>query len=241
MPVLRVFRLDPEREHQPHWQDYPLTGFRGTVLEALRLIQEQHDPTLAFPEAPCGDPAEASAMLINGVVRLAATTTVASLESYLLTIEPLPHLMVVRDLLVDRRPLFRHWEEMLRRAEQPDSLPPRERLQSAAERTRLEPWLHLRLSGALWAVDPLTASHRRYLGPEALCESQRLSQDSRYSPPAQFWDHLDGDFGAFRARLHGLSPQAHPTSPETQEAARRLRHQIIARRLRRLLTPWRRG
>src|SRR2546423_3851280 len=73
---------------------------RMTVLDALFLIQRKQDPTLSFRcscrVGMCGT----CAMSINWQPRLACQTRVATLESETVHVGPLPHLPVIKDLVV---------------------------------------------------------------------------------------------------------------------------------------------
>src|SRR5215213_6763224 len=85
---------------------------RMTVLDALVLIQRKQDPSLAFRcscrVGMCGT----CAMTINWQPRLACQTRVASLGSDTITVAPLEHLPVVKDLVVSLEPFFDKWKKV---------------------------------------------------------------------------------------------------------------------------------
>ena len=76
-----------------------------TVLDALFHVLEKQDGSLAFRyscrSAVCGS----CAMFINGRQRLACKTQISTLGRNI-TIGPLPHLPIIRDLVVDLEPFF---------------------------------------------------------------------------------------------------------------------------------------
>jgi succinate dehydrogenase/fumarate reductase iron-sulfur protein len=85
---------------------------RMTVLDALFLIQRKQDPSLSFRcscrVGMCGT----CGMSINHQPRLACQTRVASLKSDTVHVAPLPHLPVVKDLVVDLSPFFERWKRI---------------------------------------------------------------------------------------------------------------------------------
>src|SRR4051812_13728980 len=85
---------------------------RMTVLDALFLIQRERDPTLSFRcscrVGMCGT----CAMAINWMPRLACQTRVVTLDSDTITVEPLPTLPVVKDLIVSLEPFFDKWKKI---------------------------------------------------------------------------------------------------------------------------------
>ena len=85
---------------------------RMTVLDALFHIQWSQDPSLSFRCACRVGMCGTCAMTINSVPRLACKTRVARLESSTVTVAPLPHLPVIKDLVVSLEPFFEHWKRV---------------------------------------------------------------------------------------------------------------------------------
>ena len=85
---------------------------RMTVLDALFIIQREHDPSLSFRcscrVGMCGT----CAMRINWMPRLACQTRVETLNAESITIEPLASLPVSKDLVVDLGPFFAKWKKV---------------------------------------------------------------------------------------------------------------------------------
>ena len=85
---------------------------RMTVLDALFIIQREHDPSLSFRcscrVGMCGT----CAMRINWMPRLACQTRVETLNAGAITIEPLANLPVSKDLVVDLGPFFAKWKKI---------------------------------------------------------------------------------------------------------------------------------
>jgi succinate dehydrogenase / fumarate reductase iron-sulfur subunit len=104
---LRVQRFNPRSDSKPHYETFQVqTKPRMTVLDALFQVLEEQDPSLAFRyscrSAVCGS----CAAFINGRQRLACKTQVSKMGNEI-TVGPLPHIPVIRDLVVDLHPYFR--------------------------------------------------------------------------------------------------------------------------------------
>jgi succinate dehydrogenase / fumarate reductase iron-sulfur subunit len=85
---------------------------RMTVLDALFRIQWSQDPSLSFRCACRVGMCGTCAMTINSVPRLACKTQVARLQSSTVTVAPLAHLPVIKDLVVSLEPFFEHWKRI---------------------------------------------------------------------------------------------------------------------------------
>jgi succinate dehydrogenase/fumarate reductase iron-sulfur protein len=85
---------------------------RMTVLDALVIIQREHDASLAFRcscrVGMCGT----CAMRINWMPRLACQTRVETLGADAVVIEPLAGLPATKDLVVDLGPFFAKWKKV---------------------------------------------------------------------------------------------------------------------------------
>ena len=174
-----------------------------TVLDALFQFQEKLDDSLAFHYSCRGAVCGTCAMLINKVPRLACRTQVESLlkgglkvpivpypaieetvpwnpqEEVL--VEPLPHLPVIRDLIVDMEMFFRHY-----RIIEPVFMPlnanaERERPMEPAAVKKLEVYTNCILCAACSGACPVQGKDSRYLGPAALAKLYRFHIDPRES------------------------------------------------------------
>ncbi len=101
--VLKVFRWSPgERERI---QKYSIPVKEGmTVLDALVDAQRRLDPTLAFRYACRVGMCGSCGMVINGRERWACRTVLHTLGRGPVTVRPLYHFPLIRDLVVDMAP-----------------------------------------------------------------------------------------------------------------------------------------
>ncbi|MEW6661380.1 MAG: succinate dehydrogenase/fumarate reductase iron-sulfur subunit [Bacillota bacterium] len=101
--ALKISRWEPGKRENPFLQEYIVPWEKGlTVLAALIWIRENLDPSLSFRFSCRFKHCGLCAMEINGKPRLACLTKVSKDT----VIKPLPKLPVIRDLVVDRQPLF---------------------------------------------------------------------------------------------------------------------------------------
>jgi fumarate reductase (CoM/CoB) subunit B len=103
-----IFRFNPENDSEPRYMEYNLeVPEDSTVLEALLHIKENMDESLTFRSSCRMGQCGSCAVRINKRAGLACKTHVKDvlLEDSVL-IEPLDHLEVVRDLVVNMEPFF---------------------------------------------------------------------------------------------------------------------------------------
>ncbi len=194
-----IYRYNPETDREPRMQDYELPDDCGAVmlLDALMLLKQQ-DPTLSFRrscrEGVCGS----DAMNISGRNGLACILPIADLKQPI-TLRPLPGLPVVRDLVVDLTQFYTQY-----RAAKPwlinnDPEPEIERLQSPADRDRLDGLYECILCACCTTSCPsFWWNPDRFLGPAALLQSWRFLADSRDLATAERLDDLEDPYKLFR-------------------------------------------
>src|SRR5256884_8782726 len=104
MPTsLSVFRWS--RGERERWQAFDVdAGPDTTVLDALVEIQRTQDPTLAFRYACRVGMCGSCAMVVNGRERWACRTRLGSLGQGPISVRPLYHFPLLRDLVVDMTP-----------------------------------------------------------------------------------------------------------------------------------------
>jgi succinate dehydrogenase/fumarate reductase iron-sulfur protein len=96
---LTIYRFDPNADREPRYEPFEVSVESGeTVLAALIKVYEELDPSLSFRFAcgklKCGE----CALMVNKKPCLACEKEVEAE----MTIEPLPNLPVIKDLVIDR-------------------------------------------------------------------------------------------------------------------------------------------
>lgn len=228
---LRVYRWLPEAGRLPrldtYWIDLDRCG--PMVLDALLKIKNEIDPTLAFRrscrEGICGS----CSMNVSGNNVLACLELLDELADTV-SIYPLPHMHVIRDLVPDLGQFFRQYHAMQPWLQTKEPPPDQEWLQSPEDRERLDGLYECILcaccSGACpsywWNAD-------RFLGPAALLQAARWVEDSRDQTTDERLDRVSEPMGAYGCRQILNCAQVCPKGLNPAEAIAGLRRRLVER------------
>lgn len=231
MAKFSVFRYDPENGANPRFQDYDIPDVKGmTVLEGLFYILEELDPTLAFRcscrEAVCGS----CAMHINGKYTLACKTQISKLQQPI-TVRPLAHLPIIKDLVVDLTQFWENYKTIkpyLIPAEKP---PEKEYLQSPEQRKKLDPHVDCILCAACYGSCPVSNGDPNYLGPHALLKALRFVEDSRDGARHERLAVVAKDVGVFRCHTIFNCQKVCPRDLDPTGAISKLKIKILVEKM----------
>src|SRR5205807_5730014 len=107
MMTLKIYRCNPATGETGRFDSFEVTvEEKMTVLDALCSIQNDRDPTLAFRYSCRAGICGTCAMTVNGVPRWTCRLQLAKLGAATVTLEPLRHFPVIKDLAVDMEPFF---------------------------------------------------------------------------------------------------------------------------------------
>ncbi len=113
--TFKIFRFDPQKDAEPYEQEFQVDlgdAEKVTVLDALFMIQQTQDKTLSFRYscrlAMCGS----CALVINGREGLACKTLVKTLGTGPISLKPLSHLPIIKDLTVDLKSLINRLKKL---------------------------------------------------------------------------------------------------------------------------------
>src|SRR5512132_690326 len=198
--TLRVARFDPETDERPQIETYEVPAQpMDRVLDLLHWVKWNVDGSLTFRRS-CGHGICGSdAVLINGFNRLACKTLVRDVGTRI-TVEALPSLRVLKDLIVDMEPFFDQYRSILPYLVNDEPVPDTERLQSQAERARFDDTTKCILYAACTSSCPVFMSDKRYVGPQAIVAAHRFIFDSRDRAAAERLSLLNDNSGAWRCR-----------------------------------------
>ena len=194
-----IYRYNPETDSQPYMQDYTLdiVPEGKMLLDAILLIKEQ-DESLSVRrscrEGVCGS----DGMNINGRNGLACVTPLSELKQPII-LRPLTGLPVIRDLIVDMSQFFEHYRSVQPYLINNDPVPEVERLQSPADRAKLDGLYECILCGCCTTACPsFWWNPNKFVGPAGLLQAYRFIADSRDQAVNQRLDNLEDPYRLFR-------------------------------------------
>ena len=182
--TVRVFRYDPAAGGDGHFDRFVLdipNETTATMLDVLLRIQREQDPTIAFRFACRVNMCGSCGMVINGKEALACKTNVSDIKpGQDITLRPLNHFPLIKDLVVDMDPLFQKFEQTLQFFEpkeeclEPAILPP-----DAPERQEMRQATDCIACGCCVSSCTMCHYHEDYAGPAVLNRAYSLLADSR--------------------------------------------------------------
>ena len=185
------------------WQSFTVeSGPDTTVLDALVAIQRGQDATLAFRYACRVGMCGSCAMVVNGRERWACRTRLATLARGPVTVRPLYHFPLLRDLVVDMAPFVERQRAVgAALTPAPDAEPYALMPADSAERREIDEAIECIGCGMCVSACTLVAHNERFPGPAALNRAFTLVRDSRDAAGERRWAVLLSDDAL--ARCHG--------------------------------------
>ncbi len=176
-----------------------------TVLDVVTYIQRRLDPTLAYRFACRVGMCGSCAMTVNGEPRWTCRTHVANVEKNgTLTIAPLAHLPIVRDLVTDMREFFDKWarargqfQPTKTRRDDVARVAP-----SSTGRLAIDAAIECIGCGVCYAACEVVAWNPDYLGPAALNRAWTLVNDVRDGAGRARLAAVAGDAGCHACHTH---------------------------------------
>jgi succinate dehydrogenase / fumarate reductase iron-sulfur subunit len=177
--TLAILRYDPGKSTEPRYETYSVKATKDTtVLDALFQILETQDHSLAFRyscrSAVCGS----CAMFINGRYKLACSTLISEIGRDVI-IQPLPHMPIIRDLVVDLTTFFEKYKVIKPYVVPIKPSPEKEWIQSPQQRSKINDSTDCILCAACYSSCPSVWTGKKYLGPAAILQAYRFAADSR--------------------------------------------------------------
>jgi succinate dehydrogenase / fumarate reductase iron-sulfur subunit len=201
LKTFKIYRYDPDTGHNPRVDTYTLdldkTG--PMVLDALIRIKNEVDSTLTFRrscrEGICGS----CSMNMDGRNGLACTTAIDDIKGDV-TITPLPHMEVVKDLVPDLTHAYAQYSSIQPWLKTVTPAPSgRERLQSPEDRAKLDGLYECILCFCCSTGCPsYWWNSDRFLGPAVLLQAYRWLADSRDEATGERLNDLEDPFRLYR-------------------------------------------
>lgn len=199
---VRILRYNPEKDVKPYYQDYVLPDVSPDmrILDILHEIKWKYDGTLTFRRSCAHGICGSDGMKINGKNRLACSILLKDLNfKDTITIEPLPALPIIKDLVVDMTSFFQKYE-IIKPYLITKTPPPAdgERLQSNEDAEKLFESAKCILCGCCTTSCPSTWTNENYIGPAALLKVYRFAFDTRDEGGEERLEIIDNPDGIWR-------------------------------------------
>ena len=230
--TFRVYRWDPDSGNNPRMDTYEidLDKCGPMVLDAIIYIKNELDTTLTFRrscrEGICGS----CAMNIGGINTLACIKAIEELSGDI-SIYPLPHMPVVKDLVPDMTNFYAQYASIKPWIQTQTPPPPdRERLQSKEERAELDGLYECILCACCSTSCPsYWWNSDRYLGPATLLQAYRWIVDSRDENTGERLDELEDPFRLYRCHTIMNCTNTCPKGLNPAKAIGEIKKLLVAR------------
>ena len=198
--TFHVYRWCPDSGKNPTMDSYEIDIEQcgPMVLDAIIYIKDTIDTTLTFRrscrEGICGS----CAMNIGGTNTLACTKPINEIKNDI-SIYPLPHMPVVKDLVPDLTLFYAQYTSIKPWMQTQTPTPARERLQSKQDRAALDGLYECILCACCSTSCPsYWWNSDKYLGPATLLQAYRWIADSRDENVGERLDDLEDPFKLYR-------------------------------------------
>uniref|UniRef100_A0A6M3WXR6 Succinate dehydrogenase [ubiquinone] iron-sulfur subunit, mitochondrial n=1 Tax=Pterocladia lucida TaxID=31408 RepID=A0A6M3WXR6_PTELU len=225
---IRIYRWNPHLQQEPWFNIYPISieNCGPMLLDALIQIKNTQDSSLTFRrscrEGICGS----CSMNINGVNSLACLRFL-SIKQQFITIYPLPHMHVIKDLVIDLTNFYAQYKSI-----KPwlisNTSTTKERLQSRLDRLELDGLYECILCACCSAGCPsYWWNQDTYLGPAILLQSYKWLVDSRDQNIKERLDFLNHKMRLFRCHTIMNCSKTCPKNLNPGKAISNIKQQIL--------------
>ena len=197
---IKIYRYNPDDNENPRIDTFfiDLDKCGPMMLDALIKIKSEIDPTLTFRrscrEGICGS----CSMNIGGVNTLACLKGMNEFKGKI-SVYPLPHLPVIKDLVPDLNNFYKQHASIKPWLETKTEKPEGEWLQSVEERKFLDGLYECVMCACCSTSCPsYWWNGDKYLGPAALLHAYRWIIDSRDQDREERLKELDDSFKLYR-------------------------------------------
>jgi succinate dehydrogenase / fumarate reductase iron-sulfur subunit len=230
--TFKVYRYDPEDAANPRWDTYEVDvdACGPMVLDVLIHIKNTMDPTLAFRrscrEGVCGS----CAMNIAGRNTLACTHGHAECPGESVTVSPLPHQPVLKDLIPDLTLFYAQYASIEPWLHTDTPQPEKEWIQSPQDREKLDGLYECILCACCTTSCPsYWWNGEKYLGPATLLHAYRWLIDSRDEATGARLDNLEDPFKLYRCHTIMNCAQVCPKGLNPAKAIAEVKKMLVER------------
>ncbi|MAI90252.1 succinate dehydrogenase iron-sulfur subunit [Ponticaulis sp.] len=228
----KIYRYDPEADGNPRWDTYfvDMDKCGPMVLDVLIYIKNNVDATLTFRrscrEGICGS----CAMLIGGRNTIACTKGWDEIAGSSITIAPLPHMPVVKDLVPDLTNFYAQhaYVQPFLKTDTPE--PEKEWKQTPEDRDKIDGLYECILCACCSTSCPsYWWNGDKYLGPAALLHAYRWLIDSRDEAAGERLDDLEDPFKLYRCHTIMNCAQVCPKGLNPAKAIGEIKKMLVER------------
>ncbi len=231
MIELNILRFNPEVDTKPYMQNYKIENnlIAGKMLlDAILAVKNHLDPTLCMRrscrEGVCGS----DGMNINGKNGLACITPLSKFKDKPITLQPLPGMPVIRDLIVDLSNFFKQYKKVQPFLKNGSQLPSHERLQSPEDREKLDGLYECILCACCSSSCPsYWWNPEKFVGPAAALQAARFINDSRDDATKERLEDLEDAYSVFRCRSVMSCADVCPKDLNPTKAISDIRHKLL--------------
>jgi succinate dehydrogenase / fumarate reductase iron-sulfur subunit len=229
----KIYRYDPDTGDNPRLDTYfvDTEDCGPMILDGLIWIKNKVDPTLTFRrscrEGICGS----CAMNINGVNHLACTKGMDEVKGPV-TLYPLPHMPMIKDLVPDLSIPYAQLRSIEPWLRTDTPTPQKEWKQSHADREKLDGLYECILCFCCQTSCPsYWWNGERYLGPAVLLQAHRWLVDSRDEATGERLDQLEDPFRLYRCHTILNCADACPKGLNPAKAIAEIKQMMVERRV----------
>lgn len=198
--TFKIKRFNPEEASSLRLQEFSLEMEPlERVLDGLIRIKDGLDGSLTFRRSCAHGICGSCSVKINGKNALACQTLIKDMPRTI-TLEPLPALPVIKDLVSDMSPFFGKNEEVMPYLINNETPPERERLQSPEDQHKILDPIMCIMCGCCTSSCPSYWADKRYIGPAAILKAARFVFDSRDMAFDERLERITGTDGIWRCR-----------------------------------------
>lgn len=226
-----IYRWNPDDGQNPRMDTYQvdMDTCGPMVLDALIKIKTEMDSTLTFRrscrEGVCGS----CAMNIDGQNALACTKSCDEMSGDV-SVTPLPHQEVIKDLVPDLNHFYAQYASIKPWMQTQSPTPTKERLQSIEDRSKLDGLYECILCACCSTSCPsYWWNGDKYLGPAILLQAYRWLIDSRDEATGERLDDLEDPFRLYRCHTIMNCSNACPKGLNPAKAIAEIKKMMVQR------------
>ncbi|KAF8057921.1 sdhb [Scenedesmus sp. PABB004] len=227
----QIYRWNPDSPEKPHYVTYKvdINSCGPMMLDVLLKIKDEQDQTLSLRrscrEGICGS----CAMNIDGQNNLACLSKVNRDPAKASRVAPLPHMFVVKDLVVDMSNFYAQYKSIkpFLQKKGGTSGEAKELYQSKESRAKLDGLYECILCACCSTSCPsYWWNQDKYLGPAVLLQAYRWVIDSRDDFTAERLAHLDDAYKLYRCKTIMNCSQTCPKGLNPGKAIAKLKQSL---------------